>query len=281
MKNVLIATLYFCFITTIFSQGQNCGNTIPIPVCPDDTVVCHTQLTDSFKISTPSNLPDVEWGIVDLNKMATNGSGPAIVGVDEDGIFIPEEYGIDTATTIEVIPIAYDILAIQETLDDILLGTIPPFSIPCCTVAPDVCTQLMNAGINSGSDFMSLSQAFALVSSDTSDLLSVQDFINGLDSVNMSLSDPLIPAACGGGDMICYAYGEACTLGVKVIEPFLSLSAPLHDTDSTFTAEIIQSTATVQNGLFINYLFDREASLGTDFTVEINGELLIDSQGCD
>lgn len=282
MKRLIpLFIIFSCLTTVLFGQGQNCGNTIPIAVCPNDTVVCHTSLTDTLTLSMTSNLPNLEWGIVDLNKMATNGSGPAIVGVDADGSFIPNDFGIDTATMIEIIPLAYDLQAIQETLDDILKGTFSIFNIPCCTFATDVCNRLMAAGINCGSDFTSLEQAFTLIATDSTELLSVQDLVDGLDSVNMALADPAIPAECGGGDTICYAYGAPCTLDVRVIQPFLTLGAPLHTIDSLFTADTIVSTANIAPGIFIQYLFGSEVTLQSDFSVEVNGELIVSPDACD
>jgi len=241
-----------------------------------------TELSDEITLSTTSNLPNLEYAVVDLNLPATNNSGPAIIGIDPDGQIIPEELDIDSTTMIEIFPIAYDLAAIQETLDDILKGTFfPPFNIPCCSVAQDICDQLNDAGIFCGNDFTSLSQGFALISADTNDLFSVMDFIDGLDSINMQLADPSIPAECGGGDTICYAYGVACPFDVITLPPLITFSAPQHMADTIVIADSIQSTAIIGPGLDVEYLFGIEVLLMNGFETQLTGEFLADPGTCD
>ncbi len=278
-----ISLLSFAFLLNLTAQAQGsiCGATVPIPFCPDDTLLCTFEMSDPIDLSTSSSLPDLEFAIVDLNQLATNNSGPAIIAIDLNGQFIPVDIGVDSNTMLEVFPIAYDLAAIQETLDDVLTGTIPPFNIPCCTLAPDACTELNDAGIYSGSDFTSLSQAFSLLTADTNALFSINDFVDGLDSINLALSNPLIPAACGGGDVICYAYGTTCPFTVILLDALANLAPPLHMTDALVLADSIHSSATVLGGLSVDYLFVHEAILIPGFEVLFNGSFTAEPGGCD
>ena len=275
------ALLLFIYGMQSYAQGSICGATIPITNCPADTHLCFTELSDSTVLVTPSNLPNLEYAIVDLNVPSTANTGPAIIAVVPSSQFIPMDVGIDSTTILEVFPIAYDLVAIQETLDDILKGLIFGF-IPCCTVAPDVCDQLTGAGINCGSDFTSLSQAFALFSADTNILFSIDDFIDGIDSVNMTLADPNIPSECGGGDVICYAYGLPCLFEVNDFStsiPLLSFSSP-HVVDTMARAQSFQSSAIVTGGLDVAYLFNTEVDLISGFETINSSSFLIQKEGC-
>ena len=265
----------------LFAQGSICGATVPVPICPMDTILCPSEFSDEILLSINSSLPDLEFAIIDLNQQATNNSGPAIIGIDMDGRFIPSDFGVDSNTTLAVFPVAYDLQAIQETLDDILKGTIPPFNIPCCTLNAAFCTQLTGAGINCGSDFTSLSQAFSLFSSDTSELFSLQDLLDDIDSLNMTLSSPLIPAACGGGDMICYAYGSSCHFLVEPLAPLLVIVPPYHMMDTSVVAQVIQSSAFIPSGVVVQYTHAEEAILLSGFEIELNGILESSSGGCE
>ncbi len=283
MNRVLISiVIIFAFSSFVFSQGNNCGNTEPVPICPTDTVLCIYELSDPVIVSDSSNLPNMEFAVVDLGQMATNGSGPAIIHVSRSSRFRPIDIGIDSITSLQIFPIAYDLAAIQETMDDLLKGTfLPPLNLPCCDFASDICDQLMGAGINCGSDLDSLAQAFALFNADTNVLLSVQDFIDGVDSVNMQLADPIVPASCGGGDEICYAYGSACEFSVRLLEPLIAFAAPAHVSDTVAVADNIQSSAIVNSGLFVEYLFGVEVLLSNGFETLGNSEFIADPSACD
>ncbi len=255
-----------------------------MPLCPTDTVLCIYELSDSISLTVNSNLPDLEYAIVDLNEPATNGSGPAIIGISTSSQFIPQDYGVDSNTTLEVFPIAYDKAVIQALLDDILKGSVfvpPIFNIPCCTFAGDLCMQLNDAGIMCGDDFTSLAQSFALFSADTTDRFSVQDFVDGIDSLNMVLADPSIPPDCGGGTEICYAYGSSCEFEVIRLEPFLSFALPAHTNDTTIVADTVYSSALVGAGLDVTYQFGIEALLQDGFETQGDGEFLAAPGGCD
>jgi hypothetical protein len=243
------------------------------------------ELSDQIVVTAASSLPNMEYFIVDLNQPATNGSGPAIIGFDVDGQFTPQDLGVDSNTILQISPVAYDLAAIQETLDDVLKGTFfipfPPFSAPCCSVSMGICDQLIAAGINCGADFTSLSQAFALISSDTTDLFSITDLINGIDTINTTLNGPLIPAACGGGDMICYAYGSACEFDIEPLTPVLAFTAPDHLASISVSADTIQSSATVSSGLMVEYLFAVEVTLENGFEAELNSSFTAEPGGCE
>lgn len=295
MKNSILkitTLLSFLFFFTFFinnnisAQASICNATIPTTTCPVDTVLCPMELSDQIVVTMASSLPNLEYIILDQNQQASNGSGPAIIGFDVDGQIIPQDLGVDSTTVLQILPVAYDLAAIQETLDDLLKGSFliipfPPISVTCCSVSMGICDQLNAAGINCGSDFTSLGQAFSLISSDTSELFSIPDLINGIDSINAALADPVIPSECGGGDMICYAYGSSCSFNIQSYAPLLTFTLPEHTASISVSADTIQSSATVSAGLMVDYLFGIEVTLMNGFEAQLNSTFSAEPGGCD
>lgn len=256
--------LFFC-ISFSYGQGNNCGNSEPVPLCPLDTLLCVNELSDAIVVSG-NDLPDVEFLITDENVTSTSGSGPAIISIIADNQFVPQDVGVDTTTRLSVIPMSYDLLVVQNLLDDILQGTfLPPLDIPCCTFASGLCQDLNNAGIFSGSDFQSLSQLFSLFSSDTSDLFSLIDVIDNLDSINTVLNGGTIPGSCGGGTTLCYAYGESCHFDVLKVLPSIALNNFPPQDNFVVAADSIYSTSDLITAIDVWYLFTSEVILDDGF----------------
>jgi len=53
-----------------------------------------------------------------------------VIGFDQDGTFKPFSYGLTPGGDFSVIPIAYDLAQIQETIDDILFGSVVIVILP-------------------------------------------------------------------------------------------------------------------------------------------------------
>lgn len=276
--------VFFIFNSVIlFSQANNCGDVEPILQCSMDDTFCLLELTDSPVITTNSTLPDLEYAIVDYTKPSTSGTGPSVVGFDIDGIFMPNDFNLTPGTNFGVIPFAYDLLAIQETLDDLLKGQAFPFPpISCCQAAAaqgqDICADLNAAGINCGSDVTSLQQAsllFGVGGGTGGDTLSIVDVAASIDATNTGLSDPNTPAACGGGDKIAYAYGAECTY---FIVPQMIVRSMPHSMNETIEAEQTISSSSIINSpnvvaynanICIEMTAGFETVIGADFTAEI------------
>jgi len=273
-------TLTFIFILSFvsihFSQGNNNGNIEPVQLCPSDTFLCDGQMTPAPVISVASDLPDLEFIIVDQSVMASNGSGPGIVGIDNDGIFVPSAFGVMPGSTLDVIPVAYNLAAIQATMDELLKGVV--FIFPCCSLAGTVCADLNNAGIFCGADITSLEDVFPLFNA-TGDTLSITDFVTALADANTQLMDPNIPAACGGGDSIDYAYGNSCSYTIYDVIALLNL--PDHIISEVVErSDYVESGALVSNSLSVEYYGGNYVELVSPFEVQLGGELLADILVC-
>ena len=269
--------IIFCLISNLVGQGNNAGNIEPIQICPANTFLCSGLSTPSPTLSVNSDLPDLEYIIVDQSVTATSGSGPAIVGIDSDGVFMPSAFGVMPGSTIELIPIAYNLADIQNTIDDVLKGLVLGF-LPCCDFVGTACTDLNNSGIFCGSDVTSLEDIFPLFNS-TGDTLSVTDFVAAVMGANTQLQDPATPAACGGGDFIAYAYGNTCTY--TVLEDIALISLPNHSMSETVSrGNYIESGALVANTLVVDYFAGNYVELISPFEVELGGEFLADILSC-
>lgn len=258
-----------------YAQGNNNGNIEPVQSCSPITSLCISSMTPAPTISVASDLPDLEYIVVDQSVMATNGSGPAIVGIDDDGIFLPTAFGVMPGNTIEVIPIAFNLADIQETVDDLLKGT---FIFQCCFFVGTVCTDLNNAGIFCGADVTSLADVAVLFDPGT-DLLSISDLTTGLSDANMQLQDPGTPEPCGGGDFIAYAYGNSCNF--TIIDAIAIINSPDHTIGETITrSDFVESGALVSSPLIVEYFGGNYVELVSPFEVQIGGEFLADILVC-
>lgn len=269
--------LIFLFISSHFSQGNNNGHIEPIQICPTNTFLCVNQATANPVISVSSDLPNLEYMIIDQSVMATNASGPAIVGIDNDGIFMPSTFGVMSGGTIDVIPIAYNLADIQETMDNLLKGN-GLFNLPCCLFAGTVCSDLNVAGIFCGSDVTSLEDMFPLINAN-GDLLSISDFQMAVADANMQLQNPATPAGCGGGDFIAYAYGNSCTY--MVYDDIEILNQPEHLMSEVIQrSDYIESAALVSSPLNVEYFGGNHVELVTPFEVQLGGAFLADILVC-
>lgn len=247
---------------------SNCSSTAAQVVCPSDLNLCFNETSNPIQVSVASSLPNLEYVVADESVVSTTNTGASIIDFDVDGIITPSDYLINPPTQLTVTPTSYDLPVIQGLADDILTGVFIIF--PCCTFVPDICAALNSNGIYSGADVVSLEQLLPILSS-SGQLLSIQDVTNAVDSVNLALSDPSIPAACGGGIEICYAFGNSCTF--DVIADDLIFTNADHQSSTIETAgNSIISTAVVSNNLNVAYEAAQIICLDNDFTVDPSGE---------
>jgi hypothetical protein len=244
------------FMPFMFGQGNNCGDTEPVLQCPATTCLGLTDTTSSPVLSVNSNLPNIEYAIVDFSMPSTSGTGPSIVAVDQDGIFTPAQYNLTAGTQFGVIPVAYDLAAIQETLDDLLKGN--TFLGSCCSVAinfggVDICGPLNMAGITCGADVNNLEQAsnaFTMLSGGGAANTSIVDLIDQINQVNAQLAD-IIFTDCGGGDKFAFAYGLEC---VYTLSSNTVFTVPMdHQMDELVANYAIRSPVTVNSPFVVDY----------------------------
>jgi hypothetical protein len=231
-----------------------------------------------------SDLPDLEYFIVDRNLPSTEETGPGITGVVQQPTFIPSSLGVSDTTTLEFIPIAYDLDALHQIID-ILLNNTTNSGTPCCDLflLEPLCDGLNSAGINEPSDFTSLSQLFDILASNNSDIYSIADLESIIEQINnlFAFSFP-IPAACGGGSApdVCYAYGEACIFKVIDLIETIILQPPAHQMDTIILANSISSSAMVQTFDSVQYKYRTEVNLLPGFEVFQGGVFEISKGSC-
>ncbi len=279
--------LRFLFIITLFihhtlsAQPSICGATVPTVICPADTELCANEISGPFTISSSSSLPTIEYLIIDYELPSDAGTGPSVIDIDADGLFAPSDYGISQMQQVGVVPFAYDLPALQETVDDILKGMFIIFD--CCDLASEataICDSLTNNGISCGSDLTSISGISSLFNNGQQNL-SMADITAAIDSINVLLNSG-IPSACGGGDMLCYAVGNECIFDV-IAGPGtnISLSAPAHlSSESILSTGTISSTAMVSAGLSVAYTAAGSISLNPGFEVVQSGTFCAIIEAC-
>lgn len=272
--------LFLLFSFQLQAQGSNNNNIEPVLDCPTDLTVCLNETLGPYTLATTSDLPNIEYAIIDHNLPAPSGTGDAIVGIDEDGIFMPSEYNLTPGTSFGVIPVAYDLNSVRGTLDDILKGSVTIFFVttPCCDLAASqgstVCADLNAQGIFCGSDVTSLGAVSTL--SGTTDTLSIADFVAEIDAVNTQLADPLLPAECGGGDFIAYAYGPECTY--FLVADTLNITMPHVINELNEATDLVTSNTIVDASFVVEYNANIcielqpgfETVIGADFTAAID-----------
>ncbi len=282
VKYLLALASIMFYMPNLFSQGNNCGDIEPMLQCPSVSCLAETDSTSSPILSVNSNLPNVEYAIVDFSMPSTSGTGPSIVAIDQDGVFTPAQYNLSPGTQFGVLPIAYDLSAIQETLDDILKGSIL-FIGSCCDLAvaagTDICGPLNMAGITCGADVANLEQAsaaFTVFNGGGGATSSIVDLIDQINQVNVQLSDPAILPVCGGGDKFAFAYGAECVYTVSGSMTVFDVPTD-HQMDELVANFAIRSSVTVNAPFIVEYnaadfielqpLF--ETVLGATFHAEI------------
>lgn len=282
MKRVKLL-LFICLLlgfNSTFAQISNCGDVIPTATCPADVVLCPMDLTDPITITNLGalTLPDIEYAVIDLTQTSTAGTGPPIVGIDDDGIFMPSTYGL-TAGQFDVVPLNYDLAVIQSIIQAFLTNDAIPIVLSCCDAAItqglDLCGDLNAIGITMGSDITSLGQLVDLLQGNSTDTFSLTDFDSQIGDINTQLAQS---AACSGGNTICYAYGNSCTY--TFIPNVLTISTPHTMNETIQAAMTINSTATVPAGLTVVYNAGQCIELNPSFCVQGGADFTAEIQPC-
>jgi len=77
-----ITSILLVLSSVLCIAQSNCNNTIPVLDCPLDNDVCENEIINSSLLIS-SDLPTIEYAIVNEDSLAASGTGPAIVGVDQ------------------------------------------------------------------------------------------------------------------------------------------------------------------------------------------------------
>jgi len=118
------------------AQNSNCGSISPeIELTTDAIKLCEGMPTEGLTISLPSNLPDTEFLVVSIDQPIDNDLGDnIIVGISDDGIFIPETLGFNHGEQFAVLPFSCDIYEFRAIIDIVLNNNAA--GTPCCDAHP-------------------------------------------------------------------------------------------------------------------------------------------------
>jgi len=209
MKQNLHAFFIVMMLSTTISFAQtNCENIIisTIDIGPPISL-CDNESTDAAVVTTVSNLPTMEYLIVDLDQTSLDGLGPAIIGIDDDGEFVPADLGITGNRNIAIVPITYNIQDFRDVVDAAFMNYY--LNKPCCAfvdaIYPNFCAAMIAKGLTDTSNINSISDIIAVL--DLVLVTSGKDSVEGL-VYKIILFENLIkaiPDECLEPMSICYA----------------------------------------------------------------------------
>lgn len=256
MKQVLHVLIFVLLSCTTASFAQmNCANTImpTIDIGPPITL-CDNEPTDPAVLTTSSNLPTMEYMIIDLNETALDGLGPAIIGIDDDGSFVPSDLGITGPANIAIVPVSYNINDFREVVDasfeNEYLGK------PCCAfvdaVYPNFCAAMEAKGLTDTENINGIADIIEIL--DLILLTSGKDSVEGLVYKIILLENMIkaIPDECLEPRSLCYA---------------ISPTRQVYNLDETPIINDVSETAPDQ----ITIDADMNSSSPLEYALDLNG----------
>lgn len=214
--HVLLAIMLLC--TTMSFAQSNCDNIIiPTTDIGPPITLCDNESTDPAVVTTASNLPTMEYLIIDLDQMSLDGLGPAIIGIDDDGAFVPSDLGITGDRNIAIVPISYNIQDFRDVVDALFTNTY--LGKPCCAfvdaIYPNFCASMAAKGLTDTGNINGLSDIIRIL--DLVLLTSGKDSVEGLVYKIILLENLIkaVPDECLEPMSLCY--GISPTRQVYVI----------------------------------------------------------------
>jgi len=257
LTKVFILILLIGISVQCANAQVNCGATAPtLPA--ESVIIIENDRTLMFApLVNTGNLPDVAYAIQLIGVPATDNLGDQIIAFTNNAINL-NDFNFEVGDQFRVTPVGYDLAQVQTTVDLLFNGNF--IGLPCCTVAglalPDICPNLMQAGISQGADIQNLSDVstlFTVFSEQPGATFSVPGFISQINSLNDNASS--LPNPCGGSQLpICYAVASSAE-GSQVYEIINNLPIQL----TVFEAYAEQkynllkwTTATEENNAYFN-----------------------------
>jgi len=213
MKKLLQILLLFCgTLPGAFAQSNSCGSTSPeIESTTEALNLCQGEPTN-VALSLPSNLPDTEFFVVDVDQAGDDLGNNTIVGISNDGIFVPEDYGLTYNQRFAIRPFSCDIDQFRQLIDVIRTATTAA-GTTCCEEmeerAKDFCDNLTDLGIESGEDINNMSDVWRVLdvsAGNSGSSFSVEGFVFQIVTLNDMVDD--LPQACRYSSDYCYAVGN-------------------------------------------------------------------------
>jgi len=249
-SHALFVIMLLC--TTMSFAQSNCDNIIipTIDIGPPISL-CDNESTDPAVVTTTSNLPTIEYLIVDLDQVALDGLGPAIIGVDDDGAFVPADLGITGEANIAIVPISYNIQDFRDVVDALFTNSF--LGKPCCAfvdaIKPNFCAAMVAKGLTDTNNINSISDIIGIL--DLVLLTSGKDSVEGLVFKIILLENLIkaVPDECLEPMSLCY--GISSTRQVYIINE----TPVVGDVSETAPGEITV-TANLNSGGTLEYALD-------------------------
>ena len=263
MKKILYLFFLCGFLAHVNAQNSNCGNT-GLQILPTENAIelCEGLPTSELIISLTSDLPNTNFFIVDVDEEANDGLGSSIVGISEDGIFSPADFGFTSDQNFAVRPFSFDINEFRNLIDVILNNTGSGTS--CCQEAEaltkDFCDKLFDLGISSSENVNTLNDVWNILkvsAGNTGSSFSVDGFALQISTLQLVLNS--LPEECSYSSQYCYAIGDNEQL-------FRILEKPQIVEIMTDTPHEITIESTISDGV-LEYSIDPNGLWQTDKTI--------------
>ena len=265
ISRIMKKLLHLLFLCTLlpgaFAQNSTCGSISP-EIQPTENALnlCEGMATPEPAMNLSSNLPNTGFFVVDIDKMADDEQGNAIVGISNNGIFIPGTFGLTHDKRFAVRPFSYDTYGFGNLVDFILNNS--SASASCCeevgVFAKDFCDNLALEGIYSGDDVNDLNDIFNIfkfLGGNTGNSYSIEGFLERINELSLNT----LPEDCQYSTDYCYALGDNEQL-------FKVLEAPQIVEVMVDTPHEITINSTISDGV-LEYSIDINGDWQTDNTI--------------
>jgi len=265
ISRIMKKLLHLLFLCTLlpgaYAQNNTCGSISPEIIPTENTIeLCEGTVTPEQTINLSSNLPYTAFFVIDLEQMADDEQGSAIVGISDNGIFIPRSFGLTHDKQFAIRPFSYDTYGFGNWVDFILNNS--SADMTCCEeledIAKEFCDNLAFEGIYSGDDVNDLNDIFKILKflgGNTGDSYSINGFLQGIN--NLSLNT--LPEDCQYNTDYCYALGDN-------EQVFKVLEAPQIVEVMVDTPHEITINSIISDGL-LEYSIDPNGDWQTDNTI--------------
>ncbi len=222
----LLHTLLFCGMLSVASaQTMNCSSSTSSEIVFTTNAIelCEGMPTEALTISVLSNLPDTEFLVVEVDQPLDFDLGDnTIVGISDDGVFIPETLGFTHGEQFAVLPFSCDIYEFRSLIDAVLNGN--SGGMPCCDLEPvgtsvkSFCNNLSDLNIYSSDDINTLNDVWDILiahAGNAGNNFSVNSFKSQIDALKLWVDG--LPENCRYSSDYCYALSVEDQL-FKVLE---------------------------------------------------------------
>lgn len=208
MIRLFTSILCLLFITSTQLHAQ-CPSSTAGQLSGTTNAITATNTTPAPVFTTaPTGLPNTEFVVLQQDSIASDGLGPRIITSSISGEITPANWGLGQCNQFCLVPFSYDLSQIQLIVDSLLYAEYVQ-GTSCCTAASqffgNLCGELTNNGINSGSDVTSLADLITIVgifTGTTNNTISLENLISSISQLNQTL---LLFGNCSGGILeLCY-----------------------------------------------------------------------------